>query len=615
MVFSKIKSRYIFQILFSFIKDEDFALKLFRYSKLFQNKMKYKLSSYICGYIDKNLKIQISKYFEFNSINTFGENIDILSKNLEEDFKLYSNLNLKIMKKYVKYALNNCHESWMSIDIFSPFFNYLSQKNLLYKLFVVISPNIIEKFHLKKQYIETFNKVHSKVSSLKFYFRNIDDINYLNEFNIDFNIIDRLSIIKDNDYYIRQYNNFFELILSMNNICSRLTYLNINICEFDQKINHNTNSFTCINNCKSLIELELTGIKFNSVFILDLNNLKSLNISLCSNILFTKELCSNLKSLSLTQTILAPPQQPYKFPELKECRLDDISDAYRYLFNYQSLTKLKKFIGTVPDYKILENSPLEILFLRSCSDSSYEIEKKMLVDVLSNRTVKNLYFELEYLTAEDIANIYGINPNVEKLGINYCLKNKVIVYNLYNKFPYINELVISDYWFQSYLDDIFSLEKRKQKIYNNQFENLIFINFNLFKSIKSYSFPIFYEHCNIMFSSLIKFQYHGEMDFDILKNLYYNLNKMPCLKSLILTIQCKDFDTYLFKRFKKKVLSLKLNEISLNFNWKFFLNLNKKIGDEEIEIKYTDNTLFKSRIIKIIKIVIIFLLIKKLVNN
>ena len=63
-----IKSNFILKGIFDFINDKNFILKLFIYSKLFQNKVKLELINYINAYLSK-FEIRLEKYF--NSFSVF----------------------------------------------------------------------------------------------------------------------------------------------------------------------------------------------------------------------------------------------------------------------------------------------------------------------------------------------------------------------------------------------------------------------------------------------------------------------------------------------------------------------------------------------------------------
>ena len=65
---------------------------------------------------------------------------------------------------------------------------------------IYISQTIIDEYNLKNDYIKFFgklNKSNIKYSSIFYKFTEISQILYLKQFNIDFNNIKRLSLIKE----------------------------------------------------------------------------------------------------------------------------------------------------------------------------------------------------------------------------------------------------------------------------------------------------------------------------------------------------------------------------------------------------------------------------------
>ena len=70
----KIKSKYIYKIIFDYIDNENFKFKLFNYSKYFQNILILKLFDYKEKYFD-NLDINLNEYF-------YNDYYKLLSKSL-----------------------------------------------------------------------------------------------------------------------------------------------------------------------------------------------------------------------------------------------------------------------------------------------------------------------------------------------------------------------------------------------------------------------------------------------------------------------------------------------------------------------------------------------------
>ena len=67
----EIKSKYILEKIFDYIKDDKFKMKLFSYSKLFQSKLNLSIVDYQIAFLNK-INFNYRNYLKF-SINTFGQ--------------------------------------------------------------------------------------------------------------------------------------------------------------------------------------------------------------------------------------------------------------------------------------------------------------------------------------------------------------------------------------------------------------------------------------------------------------------------------------------------------------------------------------------------------------
>ena len=209
-----IHSLYILDTIFDYIKDTNYKYKLFTYSKLFQNKLEIKLFNYQERYINKS-GIQINKYI-FNCYNENEKNFDkkILNNNLQEDLIKY-NLDINTLQIYILNYYKDCIKKSKEkknednlfinvlIDIYSPFFDFLSKTEIFEQIFAInIAANFIEKYNLKNDYILAFNnlnKTNSKYSSINFDYKMSNDIDYLKDFKINFKQIKNLIINEKND--------------------------------------------------------------------------------------------------------------------------------------------------------------------------------------------------------------------------------------------------------------------------------------------------------------------------------------------------------------------------------------------------------------------------------
>ena len=79
---AKLDSKYLYQIIFSFIKIKNFKLELFKYSKEFQKKLDIRLIDYINVYLS-NQNINFKPFFTFKKKFNTIEDKDILNKGLD----------------------------------------------------------------------------------------------------------------------------------------------------------------------------------------------------------------------------------------------------------------------------------------------------------------------------------------------------------------------------------------------------------------------------------------------------------------------------------------------------------------------------------------------------
>ena len=124
---NKIKSSYIIKNIFNYIKDNNFQLKLFIHSKLFQNKLDLTLI-YKEKYIDK-IGFDINKYLhkekdkEDNLIKKYDN--FLLEHKLNK--KEFENIIIDIIKNKIDKENNIKKYSEILIDIESPLFEIISK--------------------------------------------------------------------------------------------------------------------------------------------------------------------------------------------------------------------------------------------------------------------------------------------------------------------------------------------------------------------------------------------------------------------------------------------------------------------------------------------------------
>ena len=623
-LFEKIKSKYICQKVFEYIKEENFKFKFLLYSKYFQKKLELEIIDFKERYIIQS-KINFDNYLCCYSLfNADPKNFDknIISKKLEEELIKY-NLDINIIYEYLLHdnkrflkiikekekenKLVKYHYFMKQISIFSPFFDFLSKSEYFDLFTIPISVKTIERFNLKDEYIKTFenlNKLHLvKYPSIFFDYKKTSDINYLKEFKIRFGKIKRLIISHEFSIYIDNYDYFFKTLFSFNNIEKNIIHLNLFV-GFIKKDKLDPNSLKNLNSFFSLEVLELKGFKFKTTFTLKLKNLKKLILKNCENLTFAENSCLNLKILYLLDCSIEKPKYLIKMPELEECVLpNNIINKQKYsnIIDFGSFEKIKKLTAETGDFINIKNNLLENITLYSYNSSS-ENEKIMLEKILSIKTLKDVNFEIKEIGDYEISNIGGENISVINLSIKWINNfDDCTVYNLQNKFPYSSNISLYTPYkkTQTYLEiqenqkckiNKFSLKIGGYKnilFYCQSFENLISVDFFVNNDIINIidSFPLFNDECKVIFKALKNFKfsnYSNEMSINFFNNVFNNIKCMPVLKKFDFHGINKDFTEDFYKKFMEKILILELDYVY------FVIKKNSNDSDEkykEEEIK------------------------------
>ena len=362
-----IKSKFLLENIINYIKDENFKLKLFTYSKKYQGALNISLNNYKEKYFEKiriNL-LNVNEFFSLYSDYSFifldnggypgYYNQNYFQKNFEIFKKKFNN---SIIQNYLIYCIEkNSNLKNIYLDIYSPFFDILMKTNFFsYKFTIVLSMNFIKENKLEKDYINAFNKLNKLIKkySLLFRFNDSNDMDYLKTFKINLSSINKL-IIFDDSYKDKNYDYFFGKFFSFKEISKNLIDLKISL----KSENIEAKLFKDLNSFNNLEHLDLNHIKFNSLFILNLTKLKTLKISGCKNISF-----SNNASLNLTKLFFEdfmPIQQTIlKFPKLEQCEFFEFFYD-KNLFNYNSIFD----ISSMNNLKILKAEACDILSLDS----------------------------------------------------------------------------------------------------------------------------------------------------------------------------------------------------------------------------------------------------------
>ena len=604
----KIKSIYILNSIFDYIRDVNFKMKLFFYSKFFQKKLGFNLLNYQEEYLNK-IGINYYNYLKYNENTHDYFNKKFLEEKLQKDLSKYNSIDLNIFSKisikyfknnnpnkemkkiYSDYNYNNCTNE---IDIYSPFFDSLSNNQEIFENFSIIIPTkYFNKNELKKDYISTFdklNKMKSKYNSITIYAKDNDDINELKKINIHFNQIKKLAINIDGNKF--NYDKLFDLLFSFN-IKNNLIYLflsKIKYQEIDPK------SFEKLNEFPNLGHLSLIGINFKDKFKLKLSKLKILSLYKCENILFDQIICLNLKKLYLYNSNLHYNSYPrVKFPKVEECELiDKCSEVshYNIYIDFSGFESLKTLKIEDSDFFQFKNVPLENLtvFTHSFQKRSVilrydSFDKNVIEKIISLKSLKKVNFKLNFIK-DDILEINDMNTSVTKMKLFLQNHQKDFIYNLQNKFPNLSKLSLlydPDYYTNDNGKELEIKENEKYKINNiklitdtsniklycGPYENLIKINIECLNKINNIKniLPIFDNKCDVIFINLnyFRFIYHPKegINSDILDNLYNNIDKLPNLKFFEFVCTTLDDSDDFYKKFKKKLINLKLNKFFL----------------------------------------------------
>ena len=252
-----IKSKFLLENIINYIKDENFKLKIFTYSKKYQGALNISLNNYKEKYFEKiriNL-LNVNEFFSLYSDYSFifldnggypgYYNQNYFQKNFEIFKKKFNN---SIIQNYLIYCIEkNSNLKNIYLDIYSPFFDILMKTNFFsYKFTIVLSMNFIKENKLEKDYINAFNKLNKLIKkySLLFRFNDSNDIDYLKTFKINLSSINKL-IIFDDSYKDKNYDYFFGKFFSFKEISKNLIDLKISLKSenIEAKLFKDLNSF------------------------------------------------------------------------------------------------------------------------------------------------------------------------------------------------------------------------------------------------------------------------------------------------------------------------------------------------------------------------------------
>lgn len=607
----KIHSRYIIKNIISYTNNENILLKLILYSKSSQKNLNINFYEYIEDYFNK--RIEIKNYLNLHNNceksdfkkNKYKKEFEekLLEINFKKDIilqKIITDYFIKLSKNnsrtYPFYSLDTVNNHY--IDFFCPFFDILLKTDLLEKYFTIqISLLTMKEYNSKSEFIANFkkmNKSNLKYSSLYIFFKNLDEIKHLKDLNINFSQLKSLEIEeavsncfpfpKEFPQLAKKYetkertpyliNNLIDTLFPLISISTNLVHLSIKLY-FALEIT--TDKLYFINNFKSLESLKLAKLLFESNFLLKIYSLKHLELIHCKNIEIDEAISSKLKLLNFTFSEIN--NKKLCFPELEEINLLTKID----LIDLKSLKNLKKFKGKTKEFLKLESPLLEEL---NCN-FDYANSKLIIEKICKYEFLKKIKFELNNINDKELSLIKCKNSSIKEIDVTIYRKGNTdtnlfrfhdIFLNLtdlkiYLNSPFVNEkpemlskimnnsnskvknlkIIINNstglkVYCQSYETlETLEIEMRDKKNFINKINNTNII-------------PILDKECPFIFISLKVFKLRislENIDFDILNNIYNNLDKMPNLIELSLVFSFKTIDENFNNLFLKKVFAMK----------------------------------------------------------
>ena len=253
---SKINSNYIFKNIMGYLEDTA-KLSLFKYSKLYKNKLNLDIILYQKQYFQKigiNFFSYLSLFKNEKYPKDFSEN-DLTNK-LKKDL-LFINIDIKTIENYIikffedyKYHKD---DDIKYLDIFSPLFDLLLKTKIFPKEFYIpISLDFIKENKLEENYISAIDKLNKLNYNLILVCNDENNINYLKELKFNFNNIKYLKIINVIDKNENLL--FLKNIFSFNNFGNNLVELHIRR-DFSLGNKIESNIIENINNLKFLEKL------------------------------------------------------------------------------------------------------------------------------------------------------------------------------------------------------------------------------------------------------------------------------------------------------------------------------------------------------------------------
>ena len=579
-----IKSKYILEIIFGFIKDKKKKkLKLFVHSKYFQNLFGLSLYNFQKEYLH-SLKNYNNYYNDYLCLYSIYSEKSSLSDKYNEYIKSLNNIPTDVIERDISDLIYKNSEiySQSKIDIYSPlFFSFINNKSLTDKLSINIPLNLIIKNNLEDDYIKLFKELNNnshKYQSISISFYKDNDLDLLDKLNIIFSNIKYLCF-KDNSIIHHDNDTMSIKLLNNKDLQSNLILLNIDL-NFTYHYFFESILISKFNNLKFLI---LNNINFAQDAIINIKDMEYLMFTECNNItLNSTSNTSNIRILYIYNTKINNEKKEIKFPFLKKliyyAKEKNININF---FDFNSLKNLKYLESFSEIFIKLFNSPLEKIEIKETDNFNINILSQLAtINTIKKAELKNINIEKEL-----ISDIKGVNNNLINLSIkvngkiNNCNFEK-ITKNFPNlkafNFDYINKKKILN----NDINDIRIKENNNCEIndleirlFHSEFGKLLFY-INSYSTLKILNlegldlneniFPIFNNKCNIMFSSLKSLILsENNISIDIFDNIINNIKNCPALE--FLGINEKSLDITKEKYFEniKKLLLTNISKIKI----------------------------------------------------
>jgi hypothetical protein len=342
---------------------------------------------------------------------------------------------------------------------------------------------------------------------------------------------------------------------------------------------------TFLKRFKSLKCLTLYDMKFTPAIELNFPGLEKLHFNNCENITLNQELCLNIKKLRFNNSFFQKTKKLLQFPKLVELNVYELEiiENIKLVFDFSSLKNLKTLYSHYELFLLLYNLPLEKLII---FDAKKEQQKELLQKIIDKKSLLSISLGLE-LDAEEILSLKGQNCTVQEADIGCSYATKVDAFQ--KKFPNVFSLNAS--LFLGGSEDrnkkIVELEENKSlklkkisidacgnndvKLLCGAYEQLEWFSFehSSYSCYFEFDIPMLIYESDVVFKNLSHFNFsidgkYDGLDFDILLNIYTNLDKMPNLKYFCFNHFIHgEVDKEIYKLMITKLLSKNLSTLIL----------------------------------------------------